>query len=235
MKCKGKHHSSICEETTTILLTTSSCSVTYPVVFIEIEGVKSCALIDTRAGASYASNTLINHINKKTIRTETKKIKTLMSTNTRKIKIYKDINCEFSFTTELNHLEKEALLEISNPKYRELQNTYVHLKNLQINYYDPKSELPVHVILGISDYTKLKTQEQPSVSVPAEPIAELTKFGWVTGVINTLFSETSLHDYKKPCSLDCLDIEERHDDSNCVCEEFKKQLGRRPGDSMKRI
>ena len=133
MKCKGKHHSSICDKTTTTLLTTSSCSVTHPVVLIEIEGVKCRDLIDTEAGASYASSTLINHINKKPIRTKTKKIETLMSTNTRKIKIYsvkiQDINCKFNFKMGLNHLEKEVLLELPNPKYRELQNTYVHLKN----------------------------------------------------------------------------------------------------------
>ena len=124
MKCKGKHHSSICDKTTTTLLTTSSCFVTCPVVLIEIEGVKCLALRDTGAQASYASSTLINHINKKPIRTKTKKIETLISTNAKKIKIYsvkiQDISCEFGFETELNHLEKEVLLEFPNPKYREL-------------------------------------------------------------------------------------------------------------------
>ena len=51
------------------------------------------------------------------------------------------------------------LLELPNPKYRELQNTYVHLKDLQINKHEPKRELAVHVIRGISDYTKTKTEE----------------------------------------------------------------------------
>ena len=95
------------------------------------------------------------------------------------------------------------LLEIPNPKYRELQNAYVHLKDLQINDDNRKSKLQykVVVILGISDYAKIKTQERPRVGVPEEPIAELTKFGWVivspgqeTGVTNMLFSKTSSHD-----------------------------------------
>ena len=163
-----------------------------------------------------------------------------MSTNTRKIKTYsikiQDISCEFSFKTELNHLENEVLLELSNPKYRELQNTYVHLKDIQINDHDPKSELPVQVILSISDYTKIKTQERPRVGLPGESIAELTKFGWViispgqeSGVTNIFFSKTFLRDYEKLCSLDCLGIEKRRDDSNYVYEEFKKQLGCGPG------
>ena len=70
-----KHHSPICDKTTTTLLPTSSCSVTYPVILIEIEGVKCSALIDTGAGATYASSTLINHIDKTPVPTEkTKKI-----------------------------------------------------------------------------------------------------------------------------------------------------------------
>ena len=65
VKCKGKHYSSICDKTTTTLLTTNSCSLTCPVVLIEIEGVKCCGFIDTGAGVSYASSTLINHIKQK--------------------------------------------------------------------------------------------------------------------------------------------------------------------------
>ena len=45
-------------------------------------------------------------------------------------------------------------------------------------------------------------------------IAELTNFWWVivsaqqeAEVTNMLFSKTSLHDYEKLCSLDCLGIE----------------------------
>ena len=35
VKCKGNHHSSICDKTTTTLLTTSSYSVTYPVFLLK--------------------------------------------------------------------------------------------------------------------------------------------------------------------------------------------------------
>ena len=46
VKSKGKHHSSICDKTANKLLTTSSCSVTYPVFLIEIEGLNviRCAI-----------------------------------------------------------------------------------------------------------------------------------------------------------------------------------------------
>ena len=56
--CKGKHHTSICEKTSNVLLTTNDNHVTYPLV-IDIEGIKCRALIDAGAGASYASSTLL--------------------------------------------------------------------------------------------------------------------------------------------------------------------------------
>ena len=66
-----------------------------------------------------------------------------------------------------------------------------------------------------------------------EPIAELTNFGWIivspaqkTGVADMLFSKMSLHYYEIFCSLDCLSIKERRDNSNYVYEKFKKQLER---------
>ena len=62
------------------------------------------------------------------------------------------------------------LLELPNSK--ELENTYVHLMDLQIIDNDPKNEILVHVILGISDYTKIKSQEQSKVGFPGEQLAE---------------------------------------------------------------
>ena len=60
-----------------------------------------------------------------------------MRINTRQIKIYtvkiQNINCEFCFEMGLNHLEKEMSLELPDSKYQELQNTFVHLKDKQIN------------------------------------------------------------------------------------------------------
>ena len=82
-------------------------------------------------------------------------------------------------------------------------------------------ELPVHVILGVNNYIKMKTQEWPRVGLPGEPIAELTKLGWVilspgeeNASTNILFTKTSLHDYENVCSLDCLGIEEKHEKNN---------------------
>ena len=78
LTCKEKHHTSICEKSSNMLLTTNTSLVTYPVLVIEVEGVKCRALIDTGAGSPYASSKLLNKINKKPIRREIKRIETLM-------------------------------------------------------------------------------------------------------------------------------------------------------------
>ena len=49
------------------------------------------------------------------------------------------MNVEDSFETELNCLETKVLLQLPNPKYRELQNTCIHVKDLQIDDRDPKT------------------------------------------------------------------------------------------------
>ena len=143
-----------------MLLTTNTSLVTYPVLVIQVEGLKCRALIDTGAGSSYASSKLINKINKKPIRRETKRIETLMHSVVKKSEIYHfeigDINQEFKIGIEINKLEKEVLLELPNPNYPEIQKSYNHLKDIIINDTDTKKDLPVHVILGTGDYRKLR-------------------------------------------------------------------------------
>ena len=110
-----------------MLLTTNTSLVTYPVLVIEVEGVKCRALIDTGAGSSYASSKLINKVNKKPIRKETKRIETLMDSVVKKSEIYHfeigDINQEFKIGIEINKLEKEVLLELPTPNYPEMQKS----------------------------------------------------------------------------------------------------------------
>ena len=95
--------------------------------------MKSHALIDTGAGASYVTSKFISLINKKSLRIETKTIQTLINTSRKKIPIYSvqisDAKHQFSFQTELRKLEKSILVELPNPKYLKLQNKYQQLKD----------------------------------------------------------------------------------------------------------
>ena len=68
-----------------MLLTRNASLVTYPVLVIEVEGIKCRALIDTGAGSSYASSKLISKINKKPILRESNRIENLMHSVVKKI------------------------------------------------------------------------------------------------------------------------------------------------------
>ena len=56
-------------------------------------------------------------------------------------------------------------------------------------------ELPIHIILGISDYAKIKIPARVRIGLLGETIAELTKLDWyivspgkVNDITNILFS-----------------------------------------------
>ena len=52
------------------MLATSGGQVVYPVVLVEVDGIRCRALLDTGAGSSYASAILINKLNRKPDRKE---------------------------------------------------------------------------------------------------------------------------------------------------------------------
>ena len=62
--------------------------VVYPIVLVEIDGIKTHALLDTGAGSSYASAKLINTLNKKPKEVKTKRIEMMLTSSTTRIEIY---------------------------------------------------------------------------------------------------------------------------------------------------
>ena len=57
--------------------------------------------------------------------------------------------------------------------------TYYHMKGIKMNERDTKPELLIHVILGATDYVKIKMKKCRRVGKINEPIAEQTKMDWV--------------------------------------------------------
>ena len=87
--CKRKHHISICEKTQDVILDTNerNTSITYPVVIISVDGMKCRALLDTGAGSSYISSTIVSKLNKQPVRRYTKKIEMMLYTTNSKLSI----------------------------------------------------------------------------------------------------------------------------------------------------
>ena len=98
---------------------------------------------------------------------------------------------------------------------------------------DTKSNLPIHLVLGIGEYARIRTRTKPLVGKEGEPIAEQTKFGWVMspGVefdqSTMLLTTTSQADFKRLCRLDVLGLEDTSEkDLRPVYDEFKETLTR---------
>ena len=95
--------------------------------------------------------------------------------------------------------------------------TYDHLKGIKMNERDTKPELPIHVILGASDYVKTKMQKCPRKGKINEPIAEQIKMGWVimspgreSDLVSSLYTRTSVSDPDRLCDIDVVGVKENH-------------------------
>ena len=80
---------------------------------------------------------------------------------------------------------------------------YPHLKKVRINDTDKKEQLPVHIILGASDFAKIKIEKVPRVGEVDEPFAELTKMGYV---MMSPGRETSVINYENLCGKKAITI-----------------------------
>ena len=134
---------------------------------------------------------------------------------------------------EITKVNKSELLYLDGPRCEEIIKTNEHMQGVTMDDHDTKDKLPVHIILGASEFAKLKTEKLPRVGLPGQPVAELTRYGWTimspakepVDVSSMLLAQTSQADYEELCRIDVLGLEDRS--INCdsdVYEEFKEQL-----------
>ena len=84
----------------------------------------------------------------------------LLQTTSRKIEVHNLTisNQEHSFklNVDIHKVEKDMLLTVPHPEYKTLLHTYSHLRGVLIDDNDTKAELPVHIVLGASDFSKIQ-------------------------------------------------------------------------------
>ena len=155
-----------------------------------------------------------------------------------KIKI-NSVEEAFNLENEVTKVDRDVLLYLNNPRYKDMMTKYPHLKGINIQDGDSKPELLVHLILGTSEYARIKTETRPRIGKPGQPVAELTRFGWTlispgkdVDLTNMFLTQTSSMDYENLCKLDVLGLEDSPEGSQqSVYDEFKEQLVRRPDGS----
>ena len=189
--CSKRHHTSICEQKNDksqdnekLMTDGVSGDGIFPVVVVKINGFKCRALIDSGAGSSYVSAKLIETLKIKPSETKRQRIDMLINSKTALMEIFdakiSSIDGNFELDAKLTKVNKSELLTINNPEYDVLIGRYEYLNAVRMDDKDTKDKLPIHVILGISEYARIKTRSKPLVGGPGEPVAEQTKFEWST-------------------------------------------------------
>ena len=139
--------------------------------------------MDTGAGSSYASAALFKSIGTSPVRRQMRQTEMLLHTTSRKIGVYNPTisnqGGSFKLNVDIHKVETDILLAESNPEYKKLLQSYIHLREVFTDDDDSKPELLVYIALGTSDFSKITTKMQASSGKIGEPVAELTKFVWV--------------------------------------------------------
>ena len=105
-------------------------SVIYLVVVVEVNNALCRALLDTGAGTSYASSTILGILNLRPIRRKTKRIEMMINSTTRKIDVFEikinDVSKNFQFKAEVSKAEREKWLLLPNPNYESVLRPHQH-------------------------------------------------------------------------------------------------------------
>ena len=191
--CKQKHHSSICDRQVrasqprnnagvALTATQDGEKVCHPIVLVKVNGVTCRALLDTGATVSYASGYLLDRLKLRPTRTHTRRIQTIVGVVTKRSEIFNvqasDTEEKYAIPLNVTKIDRAELLSVENPNYAVMISKYPHLKGVYMEDTDLKKMLPVHVILGTSDYARIKTRESQRSGAMGEPVAEYTRFGW---------------------------------------------------------
>ena len=132
---------------------------------VVVKGLRCRALLDTGAGSSYASATLLDRVGAKPGRRQVHKIKMMLSVATRKVELthvkLASLKGDFQLTMEVTRVEKPSMLELENPRYLEMLERCPHLKGVMMLDVDTKQVLHIHLILGASEFARIKANQAP--------------------------------------------------------------------------
>lgn len=249
--CKRKHHSSICEDVGPLSTTEPQRTVAgttthegekvcHPIILVKVNGTVCRALLDTGATVSYASAFLLDLLKLVPTCTTTRQIQTITGIVTKEIETFdvqvSDLKEKFTIPVNVTKVDRRELLTVDNPNYREMIASYPYLKGVYMEDMDTKSQLPVHLILGASEYCKIKTRKPQRTGAIGQPVAELTRFGWTilssgkeVSLQNMLLTQTAIGDYEQLCRMGVLGLADTPSgDQGVVHAEFLEGLRRDP-------
>ena len=192
--------------------------------------------IEETRQAKTTEPTLLDRLKIRPHQREVRQIEMMMGVVTKPVEIFKvqisSLRGDFLLETDVTMVNKKQLLSLENPRYKQVLERYDHLKGVKMDDMDTKEFLPVHLILGVCDYTKITTETAPLIGSANEPIAEKNRFGWTiispgkeVDLSPMFLTQTSTVDYDNLCRLDVLGLADcATGDQDEVYSEFKEQL-----------
>ena len=140
---------------------------------------------------------------------------------------------DFHMTIECINIERDVITQLPNPEIAKLKKQQPKLKRIKFSEEDSKDKmLPVHILLGLSDYNRIRIQSAPVIGrYPDYPVAEQTKMGWILSGGKTIGSArefchltmTSQEEFEKLCNIDVLGIKDQPE-PDFKHEDFKEQI-----------
>ena len=127
--CKRRHHTSICDsqtmENSMMAAQNGDGPVVYPVVVVEVAGVKRRALLDSGAGSSYTSAALLKKIGAKLHHSGMRKIEMMLGSVNGTMEVYRiklqSMNGDFEMEADVTKVEKPATYDVGEPSLQEAQ------------------------------------------------------------------------------------------------------------------
>ena len=146
--------------------------------------------------------------------------------------VINSVTGDFNLDVDITKVNKRELLVLENPGYKQVIEANPHLKEVRMENDDMKKMLPVHIILGASDFAKIRTGERLRVGRWGDPVAEFTRFGWTimspwadSGLWPALLAVNANADYEKLCALDVLVlVDSETGDHSAVYDELKEKV-----------
>ena len=138
--------------------------VVYPVVVVEVAGIKCRALLDSGAGSSYASAALLERIGAKPHHSGLRKIEMMLGASSRVMEVYRvklnSVRGNFEMEAEVTKVEKPHFMMIGNPRYKKLVEKHPHLKGVTM---DETTRDPAY--LCTSSYEKMNAPESAALNL----------------------------------------------------------------------
>ena len=89
---------------------------------------------------------------------------------------------------ECIRLDKNVITHLPNTCINKVKKQQPWLQKLKFTEEASKEQyLPVHILLGVQDYQRIRTSKPPVLGTKSQsdPVAEYTKLGWILMEVNT--------------------------------------------------